>query len=112
MVDKTRIQQEMVDKWSIKPTLAGKLADIIEFMADKEEIKTESNVYRRYPSVSSTTAKCVPFGTRHYPNGGFQFAMAAYLPANASTSRGFTSLTLTLPMKKLLLTNTRVNSGK
>lgn len=37
MVDKTRIQQEMVDKWSIKPTLAGKLAD-------KEEIKTESNV--------------------------------------------------------------------
>ena len=44
MVDKTRIQQEMVDKWSIKPILAGKLADIIEFMADKEEIKTESNV--------------------------------------------------------------------
>ena len=34
----------MVDKWSIKPILAGKLADIIEFMADKEEIKTESNV--------------------------------------------------------------------
>ena len=44
MVDKTRIQQEMVVKWSIKPILAGKLADIIEFMADKEEIKTESNV--------------------------------------------------------------------
>lgn len=44
MVDKTRIQQKMVDKWSIKPTLAGKLADIIELMADKEEIKTESNV--------------------------------------------------------------------
>lgn len=44
MVDKTKIQQEMVDKWSIKPILAGKLADIIEFMADKEEIKTESNV--------------------------------------------------------------------
>ena len=47
MVDKTRIQQEMVDKWSIKPTLAGKLADIIEFMADKEEIKTESNVIQK-----------------------------------------------------------------
>ncbi len=30
----------MVDK----AYLAGKLADIIEFMADKEEIKTESNV--------------------------------------------------------------------
>lgn len=66
----------MVDKWSIKPTLAGKLADIIEFMADKEEIKTESNVYRRYPSVSSTTAKCVLYGTRRYPNGGIPFRMS------------------------------------
>ena len=44
MVDKKVVQQELVDKWSIKPTLAGKLADIIVFMADKEEIKTESNV--------------------------------------------------------------------
>lgn len=55
MVDKTRIQQEMVDKWSIKPTLAGKLADIIEFMADKEEIKTEHLVSKL--GLTETTAK-------------------------------------------------------
>lgn len=55
MVDKTRIQQEMVDKWSIKPTLAGKLADIIEFMADKEEIKTEHLVCKL--GLTETTAK-------------------------------------------------------
>lgn len=55
MVDKTRIQQEMVDKWSIKPTLAGKLADIIEFMADKEEIKTEHLVSKL--DLTETTAK-------------------------------------------------------
>ena len=55
MVDKTRIQQEMVDKWSIKPSLAGKLADIIEFMADKEEIKTEHLVSKL--GLTETTSK-------------------------------------------------------
>ena len=55
MVDKTRIQQEMVDKWSIKPTLAGKLADIVIFMADKEEIKTEHLVSEL--GLTETTAK-------------------------------------------------------
>lgn len=55
MVDKTRTQQEMVDKWSIKPTLAGKLADIIEFMADKEEIKTDHLVSKL--GLTETTAK-------------------------------------------------------
>ena len=42
MVDKKEIQQQMADKWSIKPSLAGKLADIIEFLADKEEVRTLS----------------------------------------------------------------------
>lgn len=55
MVDKTAIQQEMVDKWSLKPVLAGKLADIIEFMADKEEIKTELLVSEL--GITETTAK-------------------------------------------------------
>ena len=55
MVDKTEIQQEMVDKWSIKPTLAGKLADIIVFMADKEEIRTEQLVAQL--GLTETTAK-------------------------------------------------------
>ena len=29
------------EKWSIKPSLAEKLVDILQFMADKEEITTE-----------------------------------------------------------------------
>lgn len=49
------IQQELVGKWSIKPTLAGKLADIIEFMTDKEEIKTEHLVSEL--GLTETTAK-------------------------------------------------------
>lgn len=36
--------QKMVDKWSIKPTLAQKLADILEFVADKEVFTTEDVV--------------------------------------------------------------------
>lgn len=55
MVDKKGIQQEMVDKWSIKPTLAGKLADIVVFMDDKEEIRTEQLVTQL--GLTETTAK-------------------------------------------------------
>lgn len=55
MVDKTAIQQEMVGKWSIKPTLAEKLADIIIFMADKEEVRTEQIVSQL--ALTETTAK-------------------------------------------------------
>ena len=55
MVDKKIIQQEMVDKWSIKPTLAGKLADIVVFMDDKEEIRTEQLVTQL--GLTETTAK-------------------------------------------------------
>lgn len=55
MVDKTAIQQEMVGKWSIRPTLAEKLADIIVFMADKEEVRTEQIVSQL--ALTETTAK-------------------------------------------------------
>ena len=55
MVYKTAIQQEMVGKWSIKPTLAEKLADIIIFMADKEEVRTEQIVSQL--ALTETTAK-------------------------------------------------------
>ena len=45
----------MVDKWSIKPTLAEKLVDILLFLADKDEITTEAIVtHFGYPA---TTAK-------------------------------------------------------
>jgi len=45
----------MVDKWSIKPTLAEKLVDILEFVADKETFTTEDIVHRF--SYTPTTAK-------------------------------------------------------
>lgn len=41
VVDKEGLIKEMVDKWSIKPSLAEKLVDILQFVADKEEITTE-----------------------------------------------------------------------
>lgn len=44
VVDKTDLTKKMVDKWSIKPSLAEKLVDILLFMADKDEIKTETIV--------------------------------------------------------------------
>lgn len=55
MVDKTDLIKEMVDKWSIKPSLAEKMVDILLFMADKEEIKTETIV--RAFGFTETTAK-------------------------------------------------------
>lgn len=34
MADKQSLIQKMADKWSIKPILAEKMADILIFMAD------------------------------------------------------------------------------
>lgn len=55
MVDKPSLQQEMIDKWSIKPFLAAKLVDILAFMADKEEITTEAIIQQF--GFTATTAK-------------------------------------------------------
>ena len=44
MVDKPSLRQEMVDKWSIKPSLAEKLVDILDFATDKDQITTEAVV--------------------------------------------------------------------
>ena len=55
VVDKTDLTKKMVDKWSIKPSLAGKLVDILLFMADKDEIKTETIVSAF--GFTETTAK-------------------------------------------------------
>ena len=44
MVDKQSIKEKMVDKWSIKPSLAEKLVDILEFVVDKDEFTTEQIV--------------------------------------------------------------------
>ena len=55
MVDKRHLQTKLVDKWSIKPSLAKKLVDILEFVADKEIITTE--VIVSHFGFTTTTAK-------------------------------------------------------
>ena len=55
MVDKAQIAQKMVDKWSIKPSLAEKLADIVVWMVDKDAITTEQVV--TVFGYTETTAK-------------------------------------------------------
>lgn len=55
LVDKHDFVKEMVDKWSIKPSLADKLGDILLFLADKEETATESIIQEF--SLTATTAK-------------------------------------------------------
>ena len=50
---------EMVDKWSIKPSLAEKMVDIMAFVVDKDEITTESIVsHFGYPPLPPS-ATCV-----------------------------------------------------
>ena len=55
MVDKSNLRQKMVDKWSIKPSLANKLVDILVYLADQEKITTEDIV--THFDFTSTTAK-------------------------------------------------------
>ncbi len=55
MVDKTVLKQEMVDKWSIKPTLAEKLAGVLDYLSDKTEFTTETIV--SHFGFTATTAK-------------------------------------------------------
>ena len=55
VVDKADIAREMVDKWSIKPSLADKLVDILHYMDGKQEAKTEDIVSRF--GFAATTAK-------------------------------------------------------
>ena len=55
MVDKIALKQEMVDKWSIKPSLAEKLVDILSFASDNASITTEQVVQRF--GYAPTTAK-------------------------------------------------------
>ena len=49
------IAPEMVDKWSIKTSLAEKLVDILEFVVDKDEFTTEQIVSNF--GFNATTAK-------------------------------------------------------
>ena len=51
----TVIDQSEVGKWSIKPSLAERMVDILEFVADKDQITTEAIV--RHFGFNPTTAK-------------------------------------------------------
>ena len=55
MVDKQDLKQKMVGKWSIKPSLAEKMVDILEFVADKGEFTTEQIV--AHFGFNTTTTK-------------------------------------------------------
>ena len=55
MVDKTKIAEDLIGKWSIKPSLAEKLADIVAWMADKDAITTDI-VVKEF-GFAETTAK-------------------------------------------------------
>ena len=56
MVDKTVSAKKMVDKWSIKPSLAEKLADILVFMADKQEVTTDE-IVSEFGFTATTTKR-------------------------------------------------------
>ncbi len=55
VVDKAVWVKEMVDKWSIKPSLAEKMVDILAFMADKQEATTDDIISEF--GFAATTAK-------------------------------------------------------
>lgn len=55
VVDKAGIAKKMVDKWSIKPSLAEKMVDILVFMDDKHEVTTDDIISRF--GFTATTAK-------------------------------------------------------
>ena len=55
MVDKMALVKKMVDKWSIKPSLAEKMVDILVFMADKQDVTTD-NIVAQF-GFTATTAK-------------------------------------------------------
>ena len=55
LVDKQDLKQKMVDNWSIRPSLAEKMVDILEFVADKDQITTETIV--SHFGFNPTTAK-------------------------------------------------------
>lgn len=55
VVDKWQLRKEMVDKWSIKPSLAEKLVDILEFLADKDQI-TSVEIVNHF-GINPTTTK-------------------------------------------------------
>ena len=55
MVDKEALKEEIIGKWSIKPSLAAKLVDIIYFANSHQELTTE--LITREFQLTPTTAK-------------------------------------------------------
>ena len=55
VVDKQALQAELTGKWSIKSSIAEKMVDILDYMADKESVTTDE-IVRRF-GLAPTTAK-------------------------------------------------------
>jgi len=55
LADKQVLQKELADKWSIKPSLANKLADILVFITGNDGIKT-ATIVKEF-NFTETTAK-------------------------------------------------------
>lgn len=55
MVDKQKFITELVGKWSVKPFLADKLADILVYLVNKDEITTNTIIQQF--GFTATTAK-------------------------------------------------------
>ena len=55
MVDKSDLSRKMAGKWSIKPSLAEKMVDILLFMGDKQEVTTDDIISEF--GFTATTAK-------------------------------------------------------
>lgn len=55
MVDKQALLAEFTGKWSIKSSIAEKMVDILDYMADKESVTTDE-IVRRF-GLAPTTAK-------------------------------------------------------
>ncbi len=55
MVDKVVLTKKMVDKWSIKPSAAEKMVDILAFMVDKQRVTTDDVISQL--GYTATTTK-------------------------------------------------------
>ena len=84
MVDKAVLAKKMVDKWSIKPSAAEKMVDILVFMVDKQCVTTDDVISQL--GYTATT-------TRRYMR---QLTMFGYLEAHGGNRNRSYTLTYKL----------------
>lgn len=84
MVDKSDLSRKMAGKWSIKPSLAEKMVDILVFMVDKQCVTTDDVISQL--GYTATT-------TRRYMR---QLTMFGYLEAHGGNRNRSYTLTYKL----------------